>query len=119
MVGFIDVHSQLNGVPVNPQKGHHRSAPSLDPEGRKRLNIKTIMEKGNRKDFGCHHCSLATSPMKSDLNHPLLRRYQLCYNISRSMGQEKNCPTRRGSAGNPSAKGSEGSSRKTLKRNLS
>jgi hypothetical protein len=51
MVWLVDIDPQLDRLAIQPQKGHHRSAPSLNTKGRERLNVKAFMEKGNGQDF--------------------------------------------------------------------
>jgi hypothetical protein len=69
MIGFIDIDPQMNALSVHPQEGHDRGPSPLYSKGREGLDIKSFMEKSNGKHLGCHHCSLTTSTMKSNLNH--------------------------------------------------
>jgi hypothetical protein len=71
MIRFIDIDPQLNGLLVHPQEGHDRCPSPFNSKGREGLDIEVFMEKGDGKHFGCHHSPLATSSMKSNLNHKL------------------------------------------------
>jgi hypothetical protein len=69
MIRLINIDPQLNGLPIHPQKGHDRCPAPLHPKGRERLNIESLVEKGDGQNFGCHHSTLTTSSMKSNFDH--------------------------------------------------
>jgi hypothetical protein len=59
----------MDGLPVHPQEGHHRRTSPFNAKSGERLDIESFVEKGDSKHLGCHHSSLTTSSMKSNLNH--------------------------------------------------
>jgi hypothetical protein len=71
MIRFIDIDPQMDELPVHSQEGHHRCPSSLYTKGRERLDIKTLVKKGDGKYFGGHLSSLTSSSMESNLNHRL------------------------------------------------
>ena len=69
VIGLINIDPQIDGLVIHPQESHDRRSSPFNSKSGEGLDVEALVEKSHGKHFGCHHGSLATPSMKSNLNH--------------------------------------------------